>query len=504
MLNLRPYQIKIIQLIVKAIKIDGFKAPLVVSPTGSGKTIIFVFLAMRAVLKGKRVLILTHRREILQQTIAKLINFAVNASQVLSGKKIIKSPVQVAMVGTLKNRLEEIEKPDLIIIDEAHHAVSATWKKVILYFSDVLRIGFTATPERMSGEGLIEIFDTLIMGATAQELIDDGYLCNIKYFEGQNLKLEQGKMKVTRGDYDKKDQTAKMKKPIVVGSVVNEYREKADGKPAVYFCASIEHCEIMENSFNEAGYIARTVKGDMKQSDREDVLNGLATGKINIVCSCDVISEGVDVPLVAVIGFLRRSKSLGLAMQMLGRGLRPVYTHGMPLNKRAQRLASIEASTKPHCIVLDHCGLLDEHGWLLADRQWSLEAKKRSKRDDDCKKPESTVCPMCSGCWPGLPDVCPDCGCNLYDEREKAAGRKLPKEIEGILREVMPFETSEIIMAVTDQAIRLQKMDKGDRMRYMRYNVKRYGRAERVKGLARVVGYSENWVNSQSYRMNGH
>ena len=501
MLNLRDYQAKIIQLLVHAIKADGFKAPLVVSPTGSGKTVIFAFLSMRAVKKGKRVLILTHRREILQQTMAKLLSFSVNASRVLSGKKIISNPVMVAMIGTLKNRLDEISRPDLIIIDEAHHAVSNSWKKVILYFEDVLRIGFTATAERFDGSGLIEIFDTIIMGETASSLIKRGYLCGVKYYEGQNLKQEQEKIKVTRGDYDKKDQTTKMTKPVVIGSVVDEYRDKADGKPGIYFCASINHCEIMEKSFNDAGYRARTIKGDMKQSDRDDLLNGLVTGAVQVVLSCDVISEGVDVPLVAVIGFLRLSKSLGLAIQMLGRGLRPVYTPGMPLDTVAQRLASIAASTKPHCIVLDHCGLRHEHGWLLADRTYDLEAKKRSKRDDGCKKPESTVCPACSGVWPGLPDVCPDCGHNLFEERERAQGRKPPKEIEGILREFMLEETPEYIQAVTDQAVSLQKMEKKDRMKAMVSNVYRYGRSERVKGLARVIGYSENWVNATAYRI---
>ena len=148
---LRPYQTKIISNTVQAIR-SGEKSILVVAPTGSGKTVIFAHIATGAVKKNKRVLILTHRREILQQTVSKIAGFGVQAGTIVSGKPITAEFIQVAMVGTLINRLDKMPDQDLIIIDECQHSVSKTWSKVIQHFS-CLRLGFTATPERFSGEG---------------------------------------------------------------------------------------------------------------------------------------------------------------------------------------------------------------------------------------------------------------------------------------------------------------------------------------------------------------
>ena len=200
MLKLRDYQADIMRDTVQAIKHDGYKAPCVVAPTGAGKTILFSFMAMGAEKKGKRVLILVHRREILQQTMSKLFQFGVQAGQIASGQPMTTEAVQVAMVGTLVRRLESIIPPDLIIIDECHHAISNTWKKTLFHFNDVLRVGFTATPERLDGSGLIEVFDTMVMGPKILSLVKSGNLSYPRLFVGPDAKAKP-KMKVTRGDY---------------------------------------------------------------------------------------------------------------------------------------------------------------------------------------------------------------------------------------------------------------------------------------------------------------
>lgn len=478
MLELRDYQDVIIRGSISSIKKDGYRAPLVVAPTGSGKTIMFAFLAMKTEKKGRRVLILTHRREILQQTMSKLFDFGVQAGQIASGKPMTTELVQVAMVGTLVRRLESIIPPDLIIIDEAHHAVSNTWKKVLDYFGDVLQMGFTATPERNDGSGLIEVFDTMIMGPTLKSLVESGNLSYPRMFCGPNVQAKV-KTKVTMGDYDKKDQTKKMKERVVVGNVIQHYREKLNGLPTVCFCVSIEHCHFMEDEFNSAGFRARTVHGKMTREDRDAAINGLSTGEVQVLCSCDVISEGVDVPVIAGAILLRRTKSLGLYLQQVGRALRPY-------------------PGKTEAIILDHAGCFYEHGHVLLDRDWSLYAKKRGRRDkEEMKAPEVSVCPKCSGVWPGLPKTCPDCGHDLQAERDKAEGRKPPKEIEGILKEVLPEGTEEAeVQALIGQALRLQQMDKGARHKAMMSNLYKYGNTDRNKGLSRALGYQKNWTET--------
>lgn len=482
MLKLRPYQDQIIRKVVVLVK-KGFKSILVVAPTGAGKTIMFAFLAMKAVSKGKRVLILTHRREILQQTMAKLFGFLVQAGQIISGKPMTVEPVQVAMVGTLIHRLESIFTPDMIIIDEAHHAVSNTWMKIIKHFAGTLIIGFTATPERLSGEGLIEVFETMVEGPTLAELVKSGNLSYPRMFCGPDTNVKK-KMKITRGDYDKEEQTSRMKKRVVVGSVIEHYVEKLNGLPTVCFCVSIEHCNIMEEEFNSHGFRAKTVHGKMTREARDSAINGLGTGEVQIVCSCDVISEGVDVPVVAGIILLRRTKSLGLYLQQVGRGLRPY-------------------PGKTECIVLDHAGCFHEHGHVLENRNWSLYAKKRNKRKkDEIEQPKYEVCPQCSGVWPGQPKNCPDCGYDLFTEREKAEGRKPPKEIEGILKEIMPDNSPEdLIQAVTIQALQLQKLDPGLRQKAMMSNLYKYGDSKRVQGLASALGYNKSWTKTVYNRL---
>ena len=492
MLTLRNYQKHIIKDCVETININKFKAPLVVAPTGSGKTIMFAFMALNAMNKGKRVLILTHRREILQQTMSKLYEFGVQSGQIASGRPMTDELIQVAMVGTIVRRLDSIIPPDLIIIDEAHHAVSDTWYKTLQHFPDALKIGFTATPERLSGEGLIQVFDTMIEGPSIMELVKSGHLSYPRMFCGPNVQ-STSKMKVTRGDYDKTEQTKKMKKRVVVGSVIDHYKQKLNGLPTVCFCVSIEHCHIMEDEFRAAGFRARTVHGKMNRTDRDAAINGLSTGEVQVLCSCDVISEGVDVPIIAGAILLRRTKSLGLYLQQVGRSLRPY-------------------PGKTEAIILDHAGCFHEHGHVLANRDWSLHAKKRNKRDsDENKRPDVSACPACGGVWPGMPRTCPGimpdgsiCGYNLQADRDRALGRRPPEEIEGILKEVMPADTDQSeINALILQALRIQQMTPNDKRKAIMSNLYRNGDTQRVKGLSLALGYKSNFTATAYRRISG-
>ena len=471
--QLRDYQKNIIAQVVKKFR-EGYKAPCVVAPTGSGKTIIFSHIATGAVNKNKRVLILTHRREILQQTMSKLFSFGVQAGQISSGEPMTNELIQVAMIGTVVRRLKSIVPPDLIIIDECHHATAEIWKKTIEHFPNALRIGFTATPERLSGEGLIEIFDCLVLGPSISWLVKNGYLSYPRMFRGQNVIPK--KMKITKGDYDQKEQEKYWKKSVVVGNVIENYREKLNGLPAVCFCVSLDHCEFMVNKFKAAGFRSAMVSGNMGRTERDNAVDGLRTGEVQILCSCDVISEGFDVPVIAGAILLRRTKSLTIYLQQVGRALR-IYPG------------------KKYSVILDHAGCSYEHGHVLDDRQWSLLAKRRIQRGKDIKMPESSVCPKCSGIWRGRPHICPDCGYNLKVDYDRSQGRKPPEEIEGILREIIPDETVDI-SALVKQTMTIQAMDPRDRHRAMMSNLYKYGDSDRTRGLAKAVGYNDNWTET--------
>ena len=375
----RPYQNNIIDDCRKALE-NGFLSPLVQSPTGSGKTIMFAWIVNQISSRGKRALILTHRREILEQTISKLYGFGLTCGQIASRSPMTRDLIQIAMVGTLINRLQQVEKPDLIIVDECHHSVSPTWSTVLNYFYDVPRIGFSATPERLDGQGLGDLYDIMIHGPSVQYLVDQGFLSEPHIFSSElALGLDYH---VTRGDFDANEQTEMMSKKIIVGDAIEHKRQYLKHLPTITFCPSIKHCRTMEDSFNDAGIKTKTIHGKLKDTDRENMIKGLGDGSIENICSCEVISEGVDIPIVAGAIMMRKTMSLSLYLQQAGRALR-VY----PGKKSA--------------IILDQCGNVYRHGHVLDNRKWTLSQTKRKAKQE--KEPEITRCPRCMLVLPGHP-----------------------------------------------------------------------------------------------------
>ena len=168
MFTLRDYQKNAVDGVRHSYQ-KGFKAPLLVLPTGGGKTIVFCFIAMSAAQRGKKVLILVHRVELLKQTVAKLRAFGMRVGMISPKFSFDPSAnVFVGMVQTLPNRFNICPAFDLVITDEAHHAVSSTYLKITEFYSDAFQLGVTATPIRTDGKGLGKdaggVFDTMVLG----------------------------------------------------------------------------------------------------------------------------------------------------------------------------------------------------------------------------------------------------------------------------------------------------------------------------------------------------
>jgi superfamily II DNA or RNA helicase len=413
MITLRPYQSRLIddiRLGMRRASRDGRTASeCIVSPTGSGKTAIFASIAQGAASKKNRVMTLVHRREIMEQTLKAYFRLGVTSGQIAAGKPVTQDSIQTAMVGTLVRRLGDVRRPDLIIVDECHHALEDnSWGKILRYWSDVPRLGFTATPERLDGRGLGETFGHLILGPSISDLVIDGWLAAPALYRPPHESDAQ--YHVTRGDFDIGEQAHAMSKRQIVGDVIEHYREHLDRLPVVVFCVSIEHSRLMAAQFERAGYVSRVVWGNMPRVDREAALKGLADGSVHVVCSCDVISEGVDVPVMAGAILLRRTQSLALYLQQSGRALRPIWPEGFdPAAATAdERIRAMARAGKPRAVILDHAGNYALHGHVLADRSWTLDARPRSDRQE--KPPTTTTCPACYGVWPGTPRKCPACG----------------------------------------------------------------------------------------------
>ena len=377
-------------------------------PTGSGKTVVFSEICRLACEKSRKVLILVHRRELVTQASEKLTKAGVKHGIIAAGFDPSDRPVQVASVQTLIRRLNSADfTPDLIIIDEAHHAVAGSWDKIIAHFTDAKIIGVTATPSRLDGRGLGSHFSTLVSGPSVEQLTKLGFLSQHRVFAPPVI-ADLSNVKTRAGDYANDQLSAAMDRPTVTGDAVGHYRRLADGLPAIAFCCSIAHATSVCESFRAAGYRAKLVTGKMKMEERDEAISGLADGRTQILCSVDVVSEGTDVPAVSAAILLRPTQSEALYLQQVGRILRP----------QPGKIA----------IVLDHVGSTLKHGFVDDLRKWSLDSKPRRKNFEGV--PSVRQCPMCFAAFRPQP-VCPMCG-HEFPVKPK---RQLT-EREGELREM--------------------------------------------------------------------
>lgn len=399
-MRLRHYQQKALD-DLRAAFAKKFVAPLCVMPTGAGKTVFFADVGRGAAVKGRVVFVLVHRTELIRQASAKLRAAGVQHGVIAPGRTATTDRVQVASVATLARRLDDprYPTPDLIILDEAHHATAGLWAKILAHYPRARILGVTATPERLDGRGLGKQsggpFDVMIVGPSIAELMAEGYLTRTIVFGPPDPPDMRGARSMA-GEWATKSLDEIMGQPKIVGNAVEEYRKHADGKPAILFSPSIAHAKAMAEAFRRDGYRSVAVSGDDDPDVRDRSIMGLEDGSVQVLCTCDLISEGLDIPGVACVILMRPTKSLTLYLQQIGRGLRPIWAPGNWPDTIEGRLASIAASVKPHLIVLDLAANWVTHGVPSEDREWTLDgAKKKKEKDPDDIPDKSRQCPKC-------------------------------------------------------------------------------------------------------------
>jgi superfamily II DNA or RNA helicase len=387
-----------------------------VAPCGAGKTVLFSWMTAQARAQGQKVLTILHRQELIDQTSKTFDKFYI-PHEVLNSRNINSCDCLVASAQTLVRRLDQFERaPDLIIVDEAQHSVANTWRKIIEYFPRALVIGFTATPARLSGDGLGVIFQALALGPTVRELIDMGNLSPFEYFSPP-VHADFGDLKVKYGDYQKSDVALKMDKSEIIGDVIENYRKLADGKRAIVYCASCEHAEHVAREFNAAGISAAYIDGKTPTAVRKLATEQFRTGVVKILTNVDLVSEGYDVPAMECVILLRPTQSVALFIQQAMRAMR-----ADPDNPG--KIATI----------IDHVGNVYRHGLPDEEREWSLEGKVK-KRDPS----EISVrqCPVCY--YNHLPrPSCPKCG-HVY----KVQTPEPIKQTKGELLQIKALERAE-------------------------------------------------------------
>jgi len=413
---------------VRAAYLGGHTAPLLCLPTGGGKTICFSFICKSAASKGKRVLILAHRKELISQASNKLRDLGVRHG--LIAPNYTPKPhelVQVASVQTLVKKLGNIQAPDLIVIDEGHHAPAGTWDTIRKAFPDAKILGVTATPIRSDNKGLATVYDYLVQpevdgqAVTTKWLMREGFLSEAVCYCPDSGMDTSALKRGNSGDFTAGSAERAINKPRVTGDAVALYRKYAHAQPAIAFCASVKHAEVVAGEFRAAGYRVGLFTGNVG-GERDAMIQGLASGKYHVLAACEMISEGTDIPVCSVAILMRPTSSLGLHLQQVGRVLRPVYAQGMPLDTAGQRLAAIAQGPKPRAIIIDMAGnvgrwegaqFMENLGFPDTEWEWSLDTDKPVRRKAEAEPAEKTiqtlVCGSCAAFFVPAPK-CPMCG----------------------------------------------------------------------------------------------
>jgi len=421
-IELRQYQIDSVEGLRKSLR-SGHKKPILVSPTGSGKSITAGQIISGLLGNDKKVLWMVHRRNLVFDMREKLMEkFNIDAGIIMAGvKSELDKQVQLCSIWTYNRRLD-IEDlawnrffydADAVLVDECQHAVSKSYKDIIKLYNDKIIIGFTATPCRGDGRGLGEVFDDLVIGPTVKTLTEQGYLSPVRYFVPKKIDLEG--VPITMGDYQVDALGKKMTNKKLIGDIVENWLRIGENRNTLVYTVDVRHSIAIQEAFEKAGI--RTARLDARSSDeeRDEAFNDLKNGRISVVINIALYLEGLDVSNISCVVFARPTKSLGLYRQAGGRGLR------------------IEDG-KENLIFLDHANVVSEFGFLDFETEWTLDGKKLAWSKPKRVDVEKMVhCRACGLVFKGS-SICPDCGTEVC-----SFGRDI-KTVEAELEELKAKE----------------------------------------------------------------
>lgn len=405
MYSLRPYQNEANEALLAAVD-GGTQRPAIVLPTGSGKSVIFADLILKLRRREiRRVLVIAHRGELLEQAAAKVKAMApqlkvgvvkgqrnehmgchvvIASVQTLSRKRPCKNPARLekglprcgtCTRCTILHRAAQIKDVGAVVIDEAHHGAARTYKDVMHHYGGftpmseggVPVFGFTATMSREQG-GLARVWQDVVYTREIADMIDDGYLVqpHAKQVVVPEMNLDQAK--TAGGDFTGKSLAEMMLDADAMSQVAKAYTDYASDRPGIVFSPTVEVAEAMTTAFNEVGIPTETVWGEMGDDHRRNVLKRFKDGQTQALSNCGVLTEGFDEPKASCLVVARPTKSPGLYIQMTGRVLRPSPESG-----------------KTDALILDVTGVTTRH--KLASVV-DLTGKKDKKNKDEHEEGE--------------------------------------------------------------------------------------------------------------------
>ncbi len=433
-MKLRPYQEKWLDDIREAHK-AGHQGVIGQMPTGGGKTVAGIGEPCRRILaRGGSVLLLVHRDELVKQTADKLERFGLPYGIIAAkwGRNPRPhAPIQIAMVQTLRNRIDTVREPSYIIVDECHLAAAKTYVDIFERFPKTKRLGLTATPCRMDGIGFEKLATALVTGPTFKEMneIWDGNpssgLVRAECWSIDDVDLAEIRMN-RHGEYDQQDAASHYEQQYLIGSVVNEYIKHAEDRTGLVFCTSVKHSMSIRDEFISRGIAAEHIDGTTPKAERDETLAALDRGDIQVVTNCAVLIEGLDITSISAISLATPTGSLSKYLQMVGRASRP-------------------HPGKDKFIIIDHGGCVLRHGSPNYEREWSIVGKKKGKREAGIIM--AAVCPECGLAQEVGTEECYRCGAEMKRDRVLAQKegelRKLDDTVAPIKKRMSRQEITE-------------------------------------------------------------
>ena len=425
---LRPYQADLYKK-TSAEFARGKRRVLVVSPCGSGKTVLMAQMASAAQKNKKNVWVILPRQEIMEQTLETFERCGIPLETIYIGMAI-----------TTANRVKELPQPDLILFDECHISVASTYWKIVHSAPCAYIVGLTASPCRSDNKPLGSLYEVLVEGVTVKWLIENKYLAPYEYYSVTVADLT----KMSNCD----DASEFLMKAAVYGRVIENWVALARNVPTVCYCASVKHSQATAQAFCKAGISAVHFDGSTPYAERKNIVDRFRSGEIEVLCNCDLISMGFDMPDIGCVVMLRPTNSASLYIQQSGRALRYKPNKTAIIIDAVANYARFQLPDEPY--------------------EWSLDKAINPRTEIN---PEGDfyirTCPKCYKVFKTAP-VCPYCG----------------QEYPLHPREIKAHENIELARITAEQAAEAERQRKQARMEQ--------GRAqtfEELLAIGRAKGY---------------
>lgn len=367
-LRARDYQADAVHVVMNKLS-QGVSRQIVVLPTGSGKTVFAKLLFSHF----KKLLFITDTEELLTQSANSVSG---GAYGIIKQDELNTShPCTFGSIQTLHKRLSQIDKSlfDLIIIDECHLSMSKSYRKVVDWFTPKLLVGLTATPQRLDGMSLLNLFDEITVNRDIKWGIDNGWLVEIEAVRVRT-EVSLSEVRKTAGEFNTGQLERAVNTPARNHLIVQKYIDHSSHKQAIVFCVDVQHCIDLCKAFTDRGIMAAFVVGDKKLCpDRQGIVKEYKAGRIDVLLTVMVLIKGFDHDMIETVIMARPTMSTVVYMQGIGRGTRPQRGVVDGLYSAQERIEAIQKSRKPKLLIIDIVDNTVKHSLV---NTWSLDRGK--------------------------------------------------------------------------------------------------------------------------------